>query len=85
MGSAFGAFWEDPEGGFYQIRSKKSFKTRPNTPYGGGTSHYSLLQGGVCDVSKPFILPLDTHAITYKYIIFCVSYCITSFLATILT
>ena len=25
----------------------KSFKTRPNTPYGGETSRYSLLQGGV--------------------------------------
>ena len=29
------------------IRGKKSFKTRPNTPYGGETSRYSLLQGGV--------------------------------------
>ena len=49
MGSSFGATWEDPEGGFYQILSKKSFKTKPNTPYGGETSPYSLLQGGgVC-------------------------------------
>ena len=32
---------------FYQIRSKKSFKTRQNTQYGGGTSSYSLVQGGV--------------------------------------
>ena len=47
MGSDFGAIWEDPESGFYQIRGKKSFKTRPNTPYGGETSRYSLLQGGV--------------------------------------
>ena len=45
--SAFGAIWEDPEGGFYQIRGKKSFKTRPNTPYGEETSRYSPLQGGV--------------------------------------
>ena len=34
-------------GWFFQIRIKKSFKTRPNTPYGGETSHYSLLQGGL--------------------------------------
>ena len=47
VGSAFGAIWEDPEGGFYQIHGKKSFKTRPNTPYGGETSCYSLLQGEV--------------------------------------
>ena len=45
--SAIGATWEDLEGGFYQIHSKKNFKTRPNTPYGGETSHYALLQGGV--------------------------------------
>ena len=35
---------------------KKSFKTRPNTPYGGETSYYSLLQGGVisgCPEHRP--------------------------------
>ena len=48
VGSEFGGTWEDPEGGFYQIRCSKSFKTRPNTPYGGETSIYSLLQQGVC-------------------------------------
>ena len=47
MGSEFEAIWEDPEGVLYQIHIKKSFKTRPNTPYGGETSSYSLLQGGV--------------------------------------
>ena len=47
MGSAFGATWEDAEGGFIKFVIKNSFKTRPNTPYGGETSHYSLLQGGV--------------------------------------
>ena len=47
VGSEFGAIWEDPGGGFFQIGGKKSFKTRPNTPYGGETSCYSLLQGGV--------------------------------------
>ena len=38
------AFWTC---GFYQNHSKKSFKTRPNIPYGEETSRYSLLQGGV--------------------------------------
>ena len=45
MGSTFGAIWEDPEGGFIKFTVKKSFKTRPNTQYGGETSHYSILQG----------------------------------------
>ena len=31
----------------FRIYSKKSFKTRPNSPYGGETSSYSLLQVGV--------------------------------------
>ena len=35
------------EGCFFQIRSKKSLKTRPNSPYGEETSSYSLLQQGV--------------------------------------
>ena len=47
MGSQVGSIWEDPEGEVYQIRGKKSFKTRPNTTYGGETTRYSLLQGGV--------------------------------------
>ena len=51
---AFGAFCEDSWGWFYQIRGKKSFKTRPNTPYGGETSRYSLLQGGVSGTSSGY-------------------------------
>ena len=47
VGSAFGAIWEDPVDGFYQIHGKKSSKTRPNTQYGGETLYYSLLQEGV--------------------------------------
>ena len=49
VGSVFGATWEDPGlwGCFFQIRCKKSLKTRPNSPYGGETSSYSLLQQGV--------------------------------------
>ena len=47
VGSTFGAIQEDPEGGFYQIHGKKSFKTRHNTPYGEETPCYSLPQGGV--------------------------------------
>ena len=47
VGSAFGAIWEDPEGGFMKFAIKRRFKTRPNTPYGGETLCYSLLQGGV--------------------------------------
>ena len=31
----------------FQICSNKSFKTRPNSPYGGKTSVYFLLQQGV--------------------------------------
>ena len=31
----------------FRIRSKKNFKTRPKTAYGGETSRHSLLQGGV--------------------------------------
>ena len=55
VGSAFVAIWEDPEGCFYQIRNKKSFKRRPNTLYVGETSSYSLLQQGVRSVTKgPF-------------------------------
>ena len=40
-------YLEGPWEWFFQIRSKKSFKTRPNGPYGGETSSYSLLQPGV--------------------------------------
>ena len=48
MGSAFGDFWEDPEGGFIKFTVKRASKlTRPNTQYGGETSRYSLLQDGV--------------------------------------
>ena len=31
----------------FQICSNKSFKTKPNSPYGGETSSYSLLQDRV--------------------------------------
>ena len=34
---------------FFRICSKESFKTRPNSPYGGKTSIYSLLQQGVAE------------------------------------
>ena len=44
VGSTFGGTWEDPWGWFFQIRSKKSFKTRPKSPYGGETSIYLLLE-----------------------------------------
>ena len=37
----------DPGGGFFKFAVKKSFKTRPNSPYGGETSSNSLLQQGV--------------------------------------
>ena len=43
MGSTFGGTWEDPEGGFIKFAIER-FKTRPNTPDGGETSIYSLLQ-----------------------------------------
>ena len=64
MGSAFGAFWEDPEGGFIKFMVK-SFKTRPNTPYGGETSCYSLLQGGVWALQyDQLLLNLSVIAVT---------------------
>ena len=40
-------YLEGPCGWYFHIRSKKSFKKRPNSPYGGETSSYSLLQQGV--------------------------------------
>ena len=40
--------------GYYQIHSKKSIKTRQNTPYGGETLCYSLLQGGVTNSKLEF-------------------------------
>ena len=42
MGSTFGGTWEDPGGVFFQIRSKKSIKTRPNISYGIKISSYSI-------------------------------------------
>ena len=36
-----------PWGWFFRIFSEKSFKIRPNSPYGWETSSYSLLQQGV--------------------------------------
>ena len=54
-------YLEGPWWWFYQIRGKKSFTTRPNTPYGGETSRYSLLQGGVANSSTPInVLYLHT-------------------------
>ena len=41
----------EPWGWFFRIRGRKSFKTRPNTPYGGETSCYSLFQRGVVLIS----------------------------------
>ena len=52
VGSKFEGTWEDPGGVFFQIRSKKSFKARPNSPYGGETSSHLLLQQGVILVLK---------------------------------
>ena len=52
MGSEIGGSWEDHGGVFFQIRSKKCFKTRRNSLYGGETSIYSLIQQevfGFCD------------------------------------
>ena len=50
----------DPEGWLFQICSKKSFKTKPNTPYGGETSCFSLFQGGVsCYTEKPALPTLS--------------------------
>ena len=43
---------------FIKFTVKKSFKTRPNTPYGGDTSSYSLIQGGVA--------PIDYLIVGYK-------------------
>ena len=45
MGSTFG-------GGFFKFAVKRAFKTRPNSPYGGETSSYYLLQQGVTN-TKP--------------------------------
>ena len=55
VGSEFGGHLGGHWGGFYQICGKKSFKTRPNTPYGGETSRYSLVQGGVHSIRNIFL------------------------------
>ena len=43
---------EGPWGVFFQIRSKKSFKTRPSSSYGEETSIYLLLQQEVYGVDQ---------------------------------
>ena len=48
MGSEFWGTWKDPEGCFFKFTIKKSFKTRPNSPYGVKTSIYLLLQASAC-------------------------------------
>ena len=45
MVSVFGAIWEDPEGGCIKFAVKRASKQ--DKAYGGETSHYSLLKGGV--------------------------------------
>ena len=47
MGFEFGAIWKDPEGGFIEFAVKRALKQDQTHPYGGETSCYSLLQGGV--------------------------------------
>ena len=46
VGSIFWGTWEDPGGVFFKFAVKR-VKTIPNSPYGGETSSYSLLQKGV--------------------------------------
>ena len=65
MGSAFGGTWEDPGGVFFLICSKKSFKTRPNSPYGGKTSTYLLLQQRV--IVSMFVYPYEIEM--YDYVV----------------
>ena len=69
VGFEFGGTWEDPRF-FFRICSKKSFKTRPNSPYGGETSSYSLLQQGVGD-----FLTLH-YVVTYVALKNAMHYCI---------
>ena len=52
VGSTFGSTWENPVWWVFRICIKKSFKTRPNSPYGEETSSYSLLQQGVISMLK---------------------------------
>ena len=41
---------------FFRNCSKKSFKTRPNSPYGGETLSYLLLQQGVLTKTKTLLM-----------------------------
>ena len=47
MRSKFGAFWEDPEGGFIKFAVKRASKQDQTLHMEGETSHYFLIQDGV--------------------------------------
>ena len=65
-----GGTWEDPGGVFFRICSRKSFKTRPNSPFGSETSIYSLIQQGV---NAKFVLVLKNIQKNLEYTLFFVS------------
>ena len=52
MGSEIGGTLEDPGGGFFKFAVKRALRqeSRPNSPYGGETSIYLLLQQGVINI-----------------------------------
>ena len=52
MGFEFGGTWKVPGGCFFKFAVKRAFKTRPNSPYGGENTIYSLIQRGVYTITR---------------------------------